>query len=590
MTYDPAMRHRSEGAAADGSLRLYAALSRLPRLGYGGKIMLVAFLGTHVPLLGIIAFLAVANAPEAGYPWGLVVAALGATLVGAGATLVALHHLLRPVTLVSRGLRAYATHRALPELPSGYTDAAGTLMADAGDALHRLDETLDRLVHRDPVTGLPNRAGFLRALEGRAASAGAAPFSVCALGLERFDDVVSAFGQARSDRVLRLAVQRIASSLGHRVELSRIGAHAFACLLGRADVETATRAFDALDRDLKEFGHDGVDVGLGCRAGIALCPRDGTDPETLLDGATSALDDATRTGRRLAVFSRAGREALAGRYALERDLSRALDGEAGDEIGAGVGSGVGGEGGLALHYQPVVDADGGTVVGVEALVRWHHPSFGMLAPAAFIPLAERSALIERLGRWTLATACRQLGLWRGTGLSGLKVAVNLSARQFLDPALPDYLAALLTEHRIEPGRLELELTETSAMSDVESTGAVMARARALGVSIAIDDFGTGYSSMSHLRTMPFDRLKIDREFVQDVATNTDHRAICGALIALARELKLEVLAEGTETSSEVETLRKQGCRVFQGFYFHRPMPAAAVEALVTGGRVPLALA
>ena len=170
------------------------------------------------------------------------------------------------------------------------------------------------------------------------------------------------------------------------------------------------------------------------------------------------------------------------------------------------------------------------------------------------------------------------------------MAVNLSARQFRDPALPDYLEAVLAEHGIRPGSLELELTETSAMSDVEGTSAVMARVRALGVSIAIDDFGTGYSSMSHLRTMPFDRLKIDREFVHDVATNGDHRAICGALIALARELKLEVLAEGAETSSEVETLRGQGCRVFQGFYFHRPMPAAAVEALVTAGRVPLELA
>ncbi len=557
------------------SLRLYALLARFPRLGYRGKIMLVAFVGTHVPLLGLVAYWAFAAPPDPDR-WAALAATFIATLLGTAATLVSLHHLLRPIELVSHGLRAYTLERVLPELPSGYRDAAGTLMADAEHALRRLDETVERLEHRDPVTGLLNRTGFLRALQARAGRSRASPFSVCALRLERFDDLASAFGRARADRAMRLAAQRIAAALDHRVELARIDAHAFACLLEQDDIAAVTRALGALEREPADPAHEGV--AMECRAGLALCPRDGTDAEGLLDGATSALDDASRTGRRLAVFSPTGRELLAGRYALERELASAL--ELPDD----------GAGGLALHYQPVVDVEGGEVVGVEALVRWHHPRFGLLGPDAFVPLAERSELIERLGRWTLATACRQLALWRGTELSGLRVAVNLSARQFRDPALPDYLSATLAEHGVEPGSLELELTEISAMSDVERTGAIMSRVRALGVSIAIDDFGTGHSSMSHLRTMPFDRLKIDREFVRDVGTNRDHRAICGALIALARELDLEVLAEGTETSSEVETLRGQGCRVFQGFFFHRPMPAAAVEALVTAGRAPLQLA
>ena len=350
------MTHRPDTGTTGHPLGLYRALSRIPRLGYGGKIMLVAFLGTHVPLLGLAGYL-LWTAPGTERAWGPMLATLAATLLGTGATLLALHHLLRPVTLVSRGLRAYALDRTLPDLPDGYADAAGTLMGDAGHALHRLDEALDRLEHRDAVTGLPNRIGFLRALAARTGRAHAAPFSVCAIGLERFDELASTFGRARSDRVLRLAVQRIASGLGRRIELSRIDAHAFACLLERGDVEAATRALEALDRDLKDLGHEGV--GLDCRAGLALCPRDGTDAEALLDGATSALDDASRTGRRLAVFSSTGRDALAGRYALERDLARALANE-------------GGGGGLALHYQPVVEAEHAAVVGVEALVRWRH--------------------------------------------------------------------------------------------------------------------------------------------------------------------------------------------------------------------------
>ena len=565
------MMQRPASVTGSVSLKVYDALARVPRLGYGGKIMLVAFVGTHVPLLGLVIFLAASGSDPA---WPAVLATLLATLLGTGATLLALHHLLRPIALVSRALRAYGLDRTLAELPAGYADEAGTLMADTDHVLRRLDETIERLEHHDPVTGLPNRARFLRALEERVAGAPNVAFPVCAIALERFDDLVSAFGQARADRALRVAARRVEDALGHRVALSRIGTNAFACLPTDRDAEGVARAIGALDRDLKDLEREGVDASLDCRAGIASYPRDGTEAEALLDAATGALVAATRTGRRLAPFSRAGREVLAARYALERELGRALDG---------------GEG-LALHYQPIVDAEGGAVVGVEALVRWHHPTLGTLAPDAFVPLAERSELIERLGRWALATACVQLARWRGTRLAGLKVAVNLSARQFRDPALPEYLAATLARHAIEPGRLELELTETSATSDVERTGRIMARVRELGVSIAIDDFGTGHASMSQLRTMPFDRLKIDREFVQDVATNGDHRAICGALIALAHALRIEVLAEGAETSSEVETLRGQGCRVFQGYYFHRPMPAEAVEALVAAGRPPLELA
>ena len=571
---DPPRTERLDGAEDVPSLALYGALSRIPRLGYGGKIMLVAFLGTHVPLLGLVAWLALGS--TATFAWPAVLATLVATLVGTAATLLAIHHLLRPIGIVSRALGRYLADRTLPALPRRYTDAVGTLMADTDHALERLDETVGRLEHLDPVTGLANRERFLVELDARAARSGSpgnAPFPVCAIAVHRFDEIVSAFGRARADRVLRRAARCIEDALGPRTGLARIDAGTFACLPRGVRAGPLASALEELDAALAALGRQEGGVGLGCRAGVALCPRDGADGHALLDAATSALGVATRTGRTLAHFSSEGREAEVRRHELERDLHRALDGE----------------GGLELHYQPVVETGGGTVVGVEALVRWHHPRHGTLAPDAFVPLAERSELIGRLGRWTLETACAQLAAWRRAGTVDLKVAVNLSARQLGDGSLPDDLARILSRHGIRPGSLELELTETAATGDLATTGATLARLRELGVSIAIDDFGTGHSSMSRLRTLRFDRLKIDREFVRDVATNGDHRAICGALIALARELELEVLAEGTETSSEVEVLRGQGCDVFQGFYFHRPMPAAALEALLAGGRVPFAL-
>ena len=592
------MTERPDRAGDPPPLTLYGALSRIPRLGYGGKIMLVAFVGTHVPLLGLIVWLALASDPATPV-WPAVGATLAATLLGTGATLLAIHHLLRPVGLVSGALRDYLADRTLPALPAGYRDAAGTLMADAAHAIGRLDETVERLEHLDRATGLANRERFLVELEARVARAGppdadAVPFPVCAIAVSRIDEVVSAFGRARADRVLRLSARRVEEALGPRTSLARVDAGAFACLPRAGRAGTLSRALADLDRALGELGRAEGGVGLGCRAGIAHFPRDGADAHALLDAATAALGAAARARRPLAHFSSAGREAEVARHALERDLERALDGGVPDGGGRGGGRREGlrtdAAGTLELHYQPVVDAGDGRVVGVESLVRWHHPRLGTLPPDAFVPLAEESHLIGRLGRWTLESACAQLARWRREGTRDLKVAVNLSARQLGDPSLADDLARILERHEIRPGSLELELTETAATGDVAATGATLARLRALGVSIAIDDFGTGHSSMSRLRTLPFDRLKIDREFVRDVATNGDHRAICGALIALARELELEVLAEGAETSSEVEVLRGQGCEVFQGFYFHRPMPAAAIEALLAGGRVPLALA
>lgn len=556
------MKHSADNADALSSLWLYRTLDRFHRLGYSGKIMLVAFAGTHVPLIGLVTYIGMASASDFDYALRMLGAALLATLLGTAITLYVMHHLLRPIELTSQGLRNYIADRTLPELPSGFQDAAGTLMADADYALRRLDESIDLLEHYDASSALPNRIHFLHLLAERIKQTELKPLAVCVLNIDRLDPIFTTFGQTYGDELLRQCVHQLQTVLEPRDALSRVDTRTFALILETDDLDTISTTLDALDRSLNHICHDQLDVRFDCRAGISLCPLDGRDAQRLLDAATTALDLDKGELTRYGFFSSASRDALLENHALERDLRRALDND--DE--------------LSLHYQPIVSGD--TIIGAEALIRWQHPSRGMVLPGEFIPLAEESDLIEHIGRWTLRTACRQIANWRHQGIDELKIAVNLSARQFNDPTLIDYVGQTLHEFAIEPGSLEVELTETSAMSDAARTSMIMGQVRKLGVSIAIDDFGTGYSSMSYLRTMPFNKLKIDREFVQNIATNTDHQAICRTLIALARELRLEVLAEGTETLSEVEMLREQGCNVFQGFYFYKPMPAGEFATLV----------
>ena len=543
-------------------LRVYAALGRLDRIGYTGKILLVAFVGTHVPLLALLGWFLLAEL-ELERVVGTLAVALAATLAGTALTLLTLRHLLRPISLTARGLRRYVADGTLPALPDGHADAAGTLMADTGYALARLDEARERLEHNDPVTGLANRTRLLNALEARSAEAGAAPFALCALSLVGLDEIASAFGRAEADRVLREAAVRLDAATPADAALYRVDTATLALVLDTDDPDRIVRALARVDGALERLGGDGLEHDLTCRRGVSLWPLDDRGPAALLDDALVALVIARRRDAPWTFYSEGSRRALVERYALARELRRALWR---DE--------------LTLHYQPIVDAARERVVGAEALIRWHHPTRGLVPPGRFIPLAEESELIEEIGLWTLGEVCRRIQDWREDGLVVPRIAVNLSARQFADPELPARITELFARHDIRPGELEVELTETSATADVVEASETMATLSSLGVRLAIDDFGTGYSSLSHLRTMPFDKLKIDREFVSDADSNADHLAICRTLIALGRELGIEVLAEGAETAEEVVALRSLGCELFQGYHFHRPLTGERFERLL----------
>jgi EAL domain-containing protein (putative c-di-GMP-specific phosphodiesterase class I) len=301
---------------------------------------------------------------------------------------------------------------------------------------------------------------------------------------------------------------------------------------------------------------DAGTVHSGASVGVALYPGDGADRETLLRHADMAMYAAKREGRGNFQFFSAAMNAAAHEHLMvENRMWLALE-----------------HGGFELHLQAQVALDTGRVIGAEALLRWHDQELGNVEPGRFIPIAEESGLIVPLGDWVLARSMQQLADWQRAGLGALRLAVNLSARQFSGGALVARLDQLLAQHRIDPSRLELEITETAAMRDPENTGALLRQLRARGFKLAIDDFGTGYSSLAYLKRFAIDRIKIDRAFVQDLETNQNDATIVAATIGLAHSLGLAVVAEGVETRGQWSFLREKRGDEAQGFLFARPMP------------------
>jgi predicted signal transduction protein with EAL and GGDEF domain len=541
-------------------LWLYDRLSRLPRVNYRGKIMLTAFVGTHVPLIALIAFFAWRTSDNWREALVTVGVALAATLVGTAATLFVLDHLLRPILVTARGLRSYATTRVLPALPTHYSDEAGRLMADTARSLARLDTLLDRLAHVDAATGLANGAGFLRALADLLGGRDAA-LALGALRIRSYERLVSTFGQATADAAMRELADRLTAALGAERALGRIDSAVFAFPAQAGSPDAVAAELESLSALLAgEIVLGELRVVPEIASAAAFYPYDGTDAMSLVNAAMLALGESGEAGE-IAFFSLASRDAARERFVMEQDLRRAI---ARDE--------------LHLNFQPVVECDGVRLAGAEALVRWQHRELGLIPPGRFVPVAEAAGLAGELDFWVLRQACAEARAWQDAGLEGLRVAVNLSARHFRDSGLVRLVEETLQASRLAPSALEVEVTETAAMEDLQRSRAVFGSLREMGVSIAIDDFGTGYSSLSYLKNLPCDRLKIDREFVRDVDSRRDSAAICQAIIALGRGLELEVLAEGAETEAEVRELIRQGCSTFQGYFFARPMAAEDFRA------------
>jgi EAL domain-containing protein (putative c-di-GMP-specific phosphodiesterase class I) len=302
---------------------------------------------------------------------------------------------------------------------------------------------------------------------------------------------------------------------------------------------------------------------------MSVYPHDGEESETLLRNADAAMYRAKKQGNTFQIYTPSMNSEAAVRMGLEKDLRQALQ-----------------KGELVLHYQPQAEVSGDRIIGVEALLRWQHPGLGLVPPDRFIPIAEETGLIIPIGEWVLREACLQGRAWHDAGVAGVRIAVNLSARQFLQPELDEVIARVLSETHFTPGQLELEITETTAMDDVVLTSQILHSLREIGVLIAIDDFGTGHSSLSYLKNFPIHTLKIDRSFVKDITSDANDAAIATAAVAMAHSLGLQVIAEGVETSAQLAFLRDRSCDEYQGFLLGRPvLPDELNSVLKAGGGV-----
>jgi diguanylate cyclase (GGDEF)-like protein len=419
-----------------------------------------------------------------------------------------------------------------------------------------------RLRHQalhDGLTDLPNRTELYHRLGRVIGSAGDDRMAALLLiDLDRFKEVNDTLGHDHGDELLIEVAARLRAALRRGDTLARLGGDEFAVLLSdvpdRASVaELAGRLQDALRRP---FALRGVAVELEASIGVALCPDHGRDVNTLVQRADVAMYDAKRAQTGVATYSAERDPYSADRLGLLAELRRALET---DE--------------LVLHYQPKVAVEGGEVIGVEALVRWQHPTRGLLGPGEFVPLAERTGAITDLTRWVLRAALTQCRAWLDAGLR-LPVAVNLAAANIVDVTLPDVIAELLQRHRVPARLLECEISEHTVMADPMRAMEVLGRLRAMGLRLSLDDFGTGHSSLAYLKRMPLDEVKIDRSFVAGMTEDDNDAVIVRSTIDLARNLGLDVVAEGVEDEAILRELGALHCDVAQGFFLSRPLPAA----------------
>lgn len=431
----------------------------------------------------------------------------------------------------------------------------------------RAEERLYHLAYYDELTGLPNRTLFARLVDQALTVAQRNESTGCVLfiDLNRFKLVNGTLGRQVGDELLRQVAKRFRHALRDNDVVAHLSGDEFA--VGLFDIRQhfeATTVAQKLQATLEDPFHiAGHEISVGASIGISVYPADGQEAETLLRQADIAMERAKKGNenpdRSVAFYSMDMNQGMQERMRIESGLRHAL-----------------GNGELSLYYQPKFEIGSGNIVGAEALVRWVHPERGVVPPSEFIPHAESTGLIVQVGQWVLEQACAQAAIWQRSGLPKLRLAVNVSAREFTS-ALPGRVAETLERYGLDPSWLELEITESTLMDDIDRVIGIMDRINELGVALSLDDFGTGYSSLSYLKRFPINTLKIDRSFTTGIPGDASDCAIAGTIISIGRQLRHRVIAEGVETLDQLEFLRNSGCDEVQGYLYARPLPANEFE-------------
>lgn len=455
-------------------------------------------------------------------------------------------------------------------------DADGRSLLLSGTTLDitariRAESEIQQLINYDTLTGLPNRSLLHDRLKLAIAQASRdlQLVGVLFLDLDRFKSINDTLGHRVGDKLLKTVAKRLAACVRESDTLARLGGDEFvAILVGVNTAEGITTVAKKILMLISEPIYiEDHEIYTSGSIGIAVYPMDGDDSHTLLKHADLAMYQAKELDRNnFQYFSRDMNIKVLERMMLENSMRKALEREE-----------------FFLVYQPQVDARSGRITGMEALLRWQHPDLGLLAPDKFISLAEETGFIIPIGEWVLRAACRQNKAWQQLGLPAVRVAVNLSAKQFGQYHLDEMIASTLMETGLDPEWLELEITESAIMKNADQNAIILRKLKDMGVSLAIDDFGTGYSSLSYLKHFPISRLKIDRSFVRDITTNSDDAAIAEIIIAMAQTLKLSVIAEGVETRAQMELLSFNNCIEMQGYLFSRPVMPEQFEIFLSEG-------
>jgi diguanylate cyclase (GGDEF)-like protein len=432
---------------------------------------------------------------------------------------------------------------------------------------------VSELALTDLLTGLPNRRAFFDRLSASFSATAGSSVSVLFIDLDDFKDVNDTLGHSTGDKLLRQAAQRLQASIEETDMVARFGGDEFAILrIAPIDrTQIGMLAATIVDVLAGRYRVDGNEIHITASVGVTCSSHDVAGPETVMMQADLALYRAKEDGRNCFRFHD---------WALDEKFRERVT--IGDELRVGIERGE-----LRLHYQPQVEIPSGRLTGLEALVRWHHPKRGLIPPSVFIPIAEKTGAIIPLGRWVFEEACRQLSAWRAEGIAPQTLAVNLSAIQCRQANLEKEFREIMTRYAVDPGVLEVELTESVLMDNNPQQRDIIERLKSLGLKVAIDDFGTGYSSLNYLAAYPVDRLKIAQELVFRVTMDLKHDLVVKAAVRLAHELGIEVIAEGVETEAQARFLVAAECKYAQGYFFNPPLAADATTALLRQGRVNL---